>query len=71
MLARFGIGILPGSVKVADMQMLRAEQVQAMRSNEQWSDLDGVPMPEVQLRFWDPVDARIAFLDRFEEILRA
>ena len=70
-LPRFGIGILPPSVKVADMQMLRAEQVQAMRSSEQWTDLEGVNMPEVQLRFWDPVDARIAFLDRFAELIRA
>ncbi|HRO14744.1 MAG TPA: hypothetical protein PLL33_06825 [Paracoccus sp. (in: a-proteobacteria)] len=64
---------LPASVKAADRDMLRVEQVQAMRAGGQdWSSTAGSfahPAARlVELRFWEPRQARMMFLRRFEEL---
>lgn len=70
-LGRFGIPAhLPPSVKAADKMMLRVEQVQAMRAEgHDWKLGELSPQAKlVQLRFWDPDEAQMMFLRRFEEL---
>ena len=70
-LARFGLSApLPDSVKDADRQMLRVEQVQAMPSaGHDWGLGDLSPQAKlVRLEFWDPAEAAMMFLRRFEEL---
>lgn len=64
-LARFGVPLpLPASVKRADMMMLRLEQRFAMECSDLWPGLDGVPLPEIALRFWPPETAAQRFTQR-------
>jgi len=68
-LARFSIPQpLPPSVKRADMMLLRVEQVFAMDCADQWPDLEGVPMPDVELQFWPPEIAALKFRRRFAQL---
>ncbi len=70
-LGRFGLTAhLPASVKHADLQMLRVEQVQAMGAvGHDWGLSDLTPRAKlVRLEFWDPAEARMMFLRRFEEL---
>lgn len=70
-LARFGLSApLPDSVKDADRQMLRVEQVQAMPgAGHDWGLGDLSPQAKlVRLEFWDPAEAAMMFLRRFEEL---
>lgn len=70
-LGRFGLSApLPDSVKDADRQMLRVEQVQAMPgAGHDWGLGDLSPQAKlVRLEFWDPAEAAMMFLRRFEEL---
>ena len=70
-LGKFGLPAqLPASVKHADLQMLRVEQVQAMGAvGHDWGLGDLTPRAKlVRLEFWDPAEARMMFLRRFEEL---
>jgi hypothetical protein len=55
-------------VKVADLQMLRMEQLAAMRSDDDWPCLKEVDEPPIRLKFWSPEMARFMFLRRFEDL---
>ena len=61
---------LPPSVKAADAMMLRVEQDQAMgAANHDWGL--GALSPQaklVRLEFWEPAEAEMMFLRRFEEL---
>jgi hypothetical protein len=71
MAQRFGTSYsLPGAVKIADKQMLAIEQYQVMRNFDTWpSSLPEETLPNVTIRFWKPMQAKNAFLQRFMEIL--
>lgn len=59
---------MPDEVKYADMQMLAAEQQQAMRSRRPWMQIENIEVPDVTLRFWSPMQARGKFLERAYEL---
>lgn len=70
-LSRFGLpSQLPDCVKDADRTMLRVEQVHAMRAvDHDWSLGPLSPSEKlIWLRFWDPDEAAMMFLRRFEEL---
>lgn len=68
-LGRFGIATpLSAQVKIADLKMLRVEQLQAMGNEDIWplvAELDAV---DVTLQFWPPEEAKRRFLERFHEL---
>lgn len=69
--ARYGlIDPMPREIKIADIQMLRAEQVQIMRNNEDWHWTFNVPEPDVQIACFPPEDAKALFLARAAELGR-
>lgn len=59
---------LPASVKLADLRMLRAEQAQAMGSDEPWPVVADLAPAAVKLQFWPPQEARQKFLERYVEL---
>lgn len=70
-LSRFGLDpALPASVKVADQDMLRVEQRQAMGRFylDHLPSFDNPQAKLVRLEFWEPAEARMMFLQRFEEV---
>lgn len=71
-LSRFGLSpTLPSSVKIADQDMLRVEQRQAMDAAAHDWGMPSFHSPEaklVRLEFWEPAEARMMFLQRFEEV---
>lgn len=68
-LSRLGVPIKKSpAVKTADLQMLKAEQAQAMGHREAWALVADQPDAAVQLRFWAPENARTAFLRRYREL---
>lgn len=63
--ARFGLATaMPPEIKMADVQMLRAEQAQLMRNNDDWHWTFDVPEPDVRIVGLLPDDAKRLFLDR-------
>lgn len=69
LLARFGLSApLPAAVRLADLRLLKAEQVQAMGNADPWPVLAGIAPAEVTLGFWPPDVARARFLTRFTEL---
>jgi hypothetical protein len=55
-------------VKVADLQMLKTEQAQAMRNGDNWQTTGGENAAEIRINFWTPDEAKEQFLERFHEI---
>jgi hypothetical protein len=55
-------------VKLADLQMLKAEQRQAMCHSQTWEALLTVTPAPVTLRFWKPAQAKSAFLTRYQQL---
>lgn len=67
---RYGlIDPMPSEIKMADIQMLRAEQVQIMRNNDNWHWTFDVPEPDVQIACLAPDQAKALFLARVDELL--
>jgi len=67
--AHFGLPLpLPDPVKAADRAMLRAEQAQAMNSNDAWHHTHGERPAPIRLRFWEPDEAYRQFVWRFNEL---
>jgi hypothetical protein len=67
--ARFGLRIpMPPEIKLADVQMLRAEQVQLMRNDDAWHWTFDVPEPDVTVSALPPDQAKAMFLDRAVQI---
>lgn len=68
-LSRFGIKDgLSAVVKRADMQMLKAEQEQAMLNHDRWHPIADLEPAEVELQFWTPEVARQKFCERYDEL---
>lgn len=60
---------MPPSIKKADMQMLKIEQDQVMKNDDEWitaKDANGI---NLTIRFWNPTTANDAFLSRYKELL--
>lgn len=55
---------MPPEIKMADIQMLRAEQVQIMRNNDDWHWTFDVPEPAITISALGPDDAKALFLSR-------
>ena len=55
---------MPREIKLADIQMLRAEQVQIMRNNDDWEWTFDVPEPDIRIAALGPYEAKALFLDR-------
>lgn len=69
--ARYGlIDPMPAEIKMADIQMLRAEQVQIMRNNDDWHWTFDVPEPDVHIACLPPEGAKALFLSRAAELGR-
>ncbi|UWQ29891.1 hypothetical protein [Leisingera sp. M523] len=68
-LSRLGVPVKKSAVvKLADLQMLKAEQAQAMGHREPWALLAGLPDADVHLKFWTPEAARAEFVNRYQEL---
>lgn len=68
-LGRFGITPpLSQQTKLADLKMLRVEQVQAMGNTDRWPLVAELQATGVTLEFWQPEEAKRRFLARFEEL---
>lgn len=69
---RFGLPeVTPESVKVADRRLLKTERMQIMApSAEPWVIDAEEPLP-LTIGGWSPSTAKVAFLDRFEQLRRA
>jgi hypothetical protein len=66
--AHFGLpAVLPESVKRADLMMLCMEQWDAMVNIDNWNIPD-VGWPNVTIRFWSPVVAKVKFLRRYMQL---
>lgn len=59
---------MPPEIKMADIQMLRAEQVQIMRNNDDWHWTFNVPEPAITIAALGPDDAKALFLARAAEL---
>lgn len=59
---------MPREIKIADIQMLRAEQLQIMRNNDDWHWTFDVPEPDVTIAALGPYEAKALFLARVEEL---
>lgn len=69
---RFGLrSPMPPEVKLADVQMLRAEQLQLMRNDDAWHWTFDVPEPDVTIAALPPDSAKTMFLDRVLEVARS
>lgn len=69
---RYGlIDPMPREIKIADIQMLRAEQVQIMRNNDDWHWTFDVPEPDISITCLPPEQAKAFFLARVDELLSA
>ena len=71
-LSRFGLNVtLPPTVTAADDDMSVVEQRQAMDAEAYDRVLPSFHNPQaklVRLEFWEPAEARMMFLQRFEEV---
>lgn len=66
---RYGlINPMPREIKMADIQMLRAEQVQIMRNNDDWHWTFDVPQPDITIAGMLPEEAKAFFLARAFEL---
>ena len=69
--ARYGLPAnMSSPVHVADLRMLRAEQLQALQCLRGWPHIEHLEPAEVTLQFWAPDHARAEFLRRFAELTR-
>lgn len=60
---------MPAEIKLADIQMLRAEQLQVMGNNDDWVWTFDVPEPDVVIQCLLPEQAKALFLARADELL--
>jgi len=66
--AHFGLpAVLPDSVKRADMEMLRAEQIRSMCNEDEWA-FHGYTSAIGYVRFWSPTVAKVKFLKRYMQL---
>ena len=57
----------PAEVKIADRSMLQCEHLQAMSEGPAWMRFEG-QIPQVNLNFWSPKTAEMAFLRRYSDL---
>ena len=70
--ARFAVTLpLPDSVKLADTQMLVAEQMVLMRNADAWYATRGAGPADVALHCWSPAEAKMNFLRRYTQLAPA
>jgi uncharacterized protein len=62
---------MPDCVKLADIQMLRAEQLQVMGNDDDWKWTFDVPEPDIKIAALAPLPAKALFLARAAELGRA
>jgi len=56
-------------VKQADREMLAAERLELLEETKlPWPVIEGIEPAKVEFRFYDPIDAWLAFLDKAEEV---
>jgi len=68
---RYGLRYpMPPEIKMADIQMLRAEQVQIMRNDDDWHWTFDVPEPDITIAALPPESAKVMFLDRATELMQ-
>lgn len=67
-LGKFGIAMIPDSVKQADLVMLRTEQRDLMLWRGPWACLDGIEPLAETVRPWRPEVAKWRFLHEFDAI---
>jgi hypothetical protein len=68
---RYGlIEPMPPEIKLADIQMLRAEQLQIMQNNDDWEWTFDVPEPDISIAALGPVEAKALFIARAAELAR-
>ena len=68
-LAQYGLALpLDPAIKVADLRMLAAEQMQCLGNLDRWAVLEGVKPAGIRLQFWPPSVARRAYLARWDEL---
>jgi len=60
---------LAADVKIADLEMLKAEKIQVMDCADEWAVLEGVQIPDVHIAFLDPHEAMTAFLIRCDYLI--
>ncbi|MBB4837262.1 hypothetical protein HNP52_000313 [Sphingomonas kyeonggiensis] len=68
---RFGLGESCSDplVKRADMTMLAAEQRELMPGKAgEWACLAGIDAVPISFKFWDPMEAKERWLDRFSQL---
>lgn len=66
---RFSVPLpFPQTVKIADVEMLRCEKLQAMNNQDNWQDQVTSKIADIKLQFWSPKEAKQAFLERFNEL---
>lgn len=66
---RYGlIDPMPREIKLADIQMLRAEQLQIMRNDDDWHWTFDVPQPDITIAALAPDDAKALFIARASEL---
>lgn len=59
---------MPREIKLADIQMLRAEQMQVMLNNDDWHWTFDVPEPKITIAALSPLKAKALFLGRAREL---
>jgi hypothetical protein len=60
--------VLPPEIKIADRQMLCAEQMQVMGNSDAWFSTQAIEPARVTVRFWTPTEAEAAFISRYENL---
>lgn len=59
---------LPPEVKLADRQMLCAEQMQVMGNSDEWVHTQSTEPAQITVEFWSPVEAEKAFVSRYNQL---
>lgn len=59
---------MPPEIKLADRQMLCAEQMQVMGNTDEWVHTQSTKPARITVRFWTPTEAEAAFISRYENL---
>lgn len=59
---------MPPEIKVADRQMLCAEQMQVMGNSDEWIHTQATEPANISVQFWTPTEAEEAFTMRFHQL---
>lgn len=59
---------MPPEIKLADRQMLCAEQMQVMGNTDEWVHTQSTEPAQIAVQFWSPSRAKKEFSDRFKAL---